>query len=137
MIIDNMSDRAQDFTDRLGGALNQFLKDRGLSESEASREMQFDRGALNTYTAGVNGRRRRPPAELLARACLLGFEFEFEGYLIVALKDGQRIVLEDRQLHLEFTREFDLANNGDTVSGLKRPPGKVELTVSLRTVSSS
>lgn len=131
-----MTDRQREFADKLGNALSNFLKTRGMSEADASRELEMERATFNTYTSGVAGKRRRPPAELLARACLLGFEFEFEGRSIVALKDGQRTVTEDKQLHLQFTREFDLGNNGETVAvGLRRPPGKVELTVSLKAVS--
>jgi hypothetical protein len=66
----------------------------------------------------------------------LGLSFQFEGHTIVALKDGQLIAAEEKQLHLEFTREFDLKNNGETVAvGLKKAPGRVELTVSLKAVS--
>lgn len=137
MIIDNMSKRGEEFADKFGIDLDQFLGGRGVSEADASRLMEMSRGTLNTYTRGVKGRRRRPTAETLARACIaLGFEFEFEGYTIVALKDGKRAQVEDKQLHLEFTRQFDLATNGGTVAvGLKRPPGRIELTVSLRDVS--
>jgi hypothetical protein len=75
MIIDTMAEDDQNFTDTFGRALDEFLKLQGLSESEASKTMDMPRGTLNTYTSGVNGRRHRPPAELLARACLLGFKF--------------------------------------------------------------
>ena len=130
------------FTENFSQALADFLKDQGMSEAAASRGMEMERATLNTYTKGAPGkdgekrRKCRPTAELLARACILGFAFEFEGHVIVALKDGQRIAAEERQLHLEFTREFDLANNGETVAqGLKKAPGRVELTVSLKAVS--
>jgi hypothetical protein len=124
------------FSDKLGLALANFLKVNGISEAEASRRFGIERGTLNTYTSGVKGERRKMPAEVLAKACLLGFELEFEGHLIVATKDGQRLRVEDKQLHLEFSRELDLTGNGGTVAvGLKRPPGRVELTVSLKAVS--
>jgi hypothetical protein len=126
----------QSFSDKLGLALSNFLKINGMSEAEASGKFGIERGTLNTYTSGVKGKRRKIPAEVLVKACLLGFEFEFDGQLIVATKDGQRLLVEDRQLHLEFKRELDLTGNGGTVAvGLKRPPGRVELTVSLKAVS--
>jgi hypothetical protein len=124
------------FSDKLGLALANFLKVNGISEAEASRRFGIERGTLNTYTSGVKGERRKIPAEVLAKACLLGFEFEFEGHIIVATKDGQRLLVEDKQLHLEFSRELDLTGNGGTVAvGLKRPPGRVALTVSLKAMS--
>src|SRR5438034_10539817 len=89
------------FSDKLGLAFANFLKVNGISEAEASRKFGIERGTLNTYTSGVRGERRKIPAEILAKACVLGFEFEFEGYLIVATKDGQRLPVEDKQLHLE------------------------------------
>ena len=121
----------------LGEALANFLKESEMSESEASKAVGMDRARLNTYTHGLaNGKRRTAPAELLAKACILGFKFEFQGHTIVALKDGQPIPAAEHQLRLEFTRQFDLGENGGTVAvGLKKPPGKIELSVSLRAVS--
>ena len=128
----------EDFAHAFGEALNSYLKTNGISEADACRRMRIERATLNTYTHGLSdGKRRRPTAEVLAKACILGFEFEYGGYQIVALKDGERsLAAEGRQLHLEFTRELDLTGNGGTVAvGLKRPPGRVALTVSLRAIS--
>ena len=128
---------ADEFADLFGEALEAFLKTHGMSESDAAGEMLMSRGTLNTYTSGVNGTRRRPPAELLAKACIvLGFEFEYEGHLIIARKKGKRAVVEDRQqLHLEFTRQIDLAQNGAITVGLRKPPGRIELSFSLKEIS--
>jgi hypothetical protein len=143
MIIDDVPEGDNSFSDKLGSALSNFIKNKGLSEEQASGALGLSgRGTLNTYTHGAKrknseqARRRKIPAEVLAKACLNGFEFEFEGHVIVATKDGQRVPTEERQLHLEFTRELDLASNGGTVAlGLKKPPGKIELTVSLKAIS--
>jgi transcriptional regulator with XRE-family HTH domain len=139
MIIDNMAD---EFADLLGNALAAFLKTEGIPEAEAARRMGIGRATLNTYTIGVkeDGKdereRRRPPAELLARACVaLGFQFEFEDHIIVARKKGKQVRGAEKKLHLEFTREIDLADNGAITVGLKKPPGKIELSVSLRELS--
>jgi hypothetical protein len=137
MIIDNMADK---FSDTLANALNAFFRTKGMSEAQAATRMEMKPATLNTYTTGAKDKgkerkRRRPPAELLARACLLGFEFEFQGYVIGARKEGQPASTEEKQLHLQFTRQIDLAENGAITVGLKRPPGKIELSVSLREVS--
>lgn len=121
MIIGRMAD---DFTDLFGDALSAFLRTKGLNESDAATRMEMGRGTLNTYTSGVKGERRRPPAELLAKACLLGFEFEYEGHTIVARKKGKRVSIEEKQLHLQFTRQIDLAENGAITVGVSKPPRK-------------
>jgi hypothetical protein len=143
MIIDNfkfVNDHrhmsADGFADLLGNALSDFLKTTEFNESRAASLMKIGRATLNTYTSGVNGERRRPPAELLAKACVhLGFEFEYEGYVIAARKKGKgRVIEESKQLHLEFKRLIDLAQNGAITVGLRKPPGKIELSVSLKEV---
>jgi transcriptional regulator with XRE-family HTH domain len=125
----------ESFARKFGDALAKFLQDHDISESEAARKMKIERGTLNTYTHDSRkGKRPLPSAEILAKACTaLEFEFEYEGFIITALRDGKRHRQED-QLNLEFTREFDLA--GDSVAvGLRRPPGRVELSISLKAVS--
>jgi transcriptional regulator with XRE-family HTH domain len=134
MIIDRMP--VDDFADLLGDAFEAFLSTQGLNQAEAATRMGMGRATLNTYTSGVNGERRRPPAEFLTKACvLLGFEFEYEGHVIVARKKGKPVAIEEKQLHLEFTRQIDLAKNGAITVGLKKPPGKIELSFSLREIS--
>jgi len=133
MIIDNMP--ADDFTNFFGDAFEAFLKTKGMSEADVATLMHMSRGTINTYTAGVKGERRRPPAEFLAKACILGFEFEYEGHIIVARKKGKRVSVEEKQLHLQFTRQIDLAQNGAITVGLKKPPGKIELSFSIKAVS--
>lgn len=88
MIIDGVAD---DFTNLLGDALAAFLRTGGINESEAATRLDMVRGTLNTYTSGVRGDRRRPPAELLAKACvLLGFEFEYEATSSLHARKGSR-----------------------------------------------
>jgi len=131
------------FSDQLGSSLASFIKSKGLSEEGAAGMLGLSgRGTLNTYTHGAKGndgetaKRRKIPAEVLARACVNGFQFEFDGHVIVATKEGEGVMTEERQLHLEFTRELDLAANGGTVAlGFKKPPGRIALTVSLKAVS--
>ena len=115
----------------------------GLSEETAALMLGLSgRATLNTYTHGAKGeraekaKRRKIPAEVLARACVNGFRFEFAGHIIAATRDGEAVGTEERQLHLEFTRELDLAANGGTVAlGFKKPPGRIALTVSLKAIS--
>jgi hypothetical protein len=139
MIIDSMAD---EFSDLFGSALEAFFQTEGIPESEAARRMVMERATLNTYTTGAKDKgkekreRRKPPAELLVRACVeFGFQFEFQDYIIAARKKGKRVPIEETQLHLQFTRQIDLAENGAITVGLKKPPGKIELSVSLREVS--
>ena len=143
MIIDKMAPTNGSFSDQLGSSLASFIKNKGLSEEEAAGMLGLSgRGTLNTYTHGAKGndsetaKRRKIPAEVLARACVNGFQFEFDGYVIVATKDGEVVLTEERQLHLEFTRELDLGENSGTVAlGFKKPPGRIALTVSLKAIS--
>jgi hypothetical protein len=142
MIIDEMPDETIDFMELFGDALLRFLTESEMSEAEASRKCSMGRATFNTYTRGAKDKksptrkRRVAPAELLAKACILGFRFEYDGHTIVALKGGQPLPLTEPQLRLEFTRQFDLGENGGTVAlGLKKPPGKIELSVSLKAVS--
>jgi transcriptional regulator with XRE-family HTH domain len=134
--MDKMPGGSDNFARVFGEALDAFLKTRGISESDAARRMEMGRGTLNTYTHGVGGKRSLPSAEIFAKACtILGFELEYGGYTIVAQKEGKRAPLEEKQLHLQFTRQIDLAENGAVTVGLKKPPGKIELSVSLKAIS--
>src|SRR5437762_10279515 len=106
MILDGMP--ADDFTDLFGEAFEAFLSTQGLHEAQVATRIGMSRATLNTYTSGVDGKRRRPPAELLTKACvLLGFEFEYEGHILSARKPGKHAPIEEKQLHLQFTRQID------------------------------
>ena len=133
MIIDGMAD---EFMDTFGPALERFLEEQSIGEAEAARLLKIDRARLNTYTHGLaDGKRRNASAEVLAKACsILGFRFEYEGYTIVALKNGAPVSIEEPQLHLEFSRQFDWAETKVGL-GLKKRPKKVQLSVTLKAVS--
>jgi transcriptional regulator with XRE-family HTH domain len=136
MIIDIVADDPLSFADAFGNAFEAFLGALGISEAEAAKSLGVERATLNTYTHGVGGKRRRPPAEILFNACAaLGFQFEYRGCRIVGVRHGAAIMPEEKQLHLQFTKRLDLAETGTVALGLKKPPGKVELSVSLRAVS--
>lgn len=125
---------ADDFAYQFGRALAKFLADQGFSEAEAGRRMKVGRGTLNTYTHGDKaGKRPMPNAEILAKACSIGFEFEYNGCTIAGLREGKRHAGND-QLALEFTRELDLTDDCVT-TGLRKPAARIALSISLRSVS--
>jgi len=94
MIIDGM--RWMIFTDFFGDAFEAFSARKDSTKPRLPTLIGMGRATLNTYTSGVDGKRRRPPAELLTKACvLLGFEFEYEGHIIVARKKGKQALTEE------------------------------------------
>ena len=106
---------SQDFARAFGDALVQFLREKGLSQSDASRRLGLGKSGkarLNTYCHdSPKGRRPKPDAEVLYRVCTeLGFEFDYKGYRISAgILNGNRseqIVKGAEQLPLEFQRSI-------------------------------
>jgi transcriptional regulator with XRE-family HTH domain len=140
-----MSLDSQDFARAFGDALVKFLRDKGLTQSDASRRLGFGKAGkarLNTYCHdSPKGKRPKPDAEVLYRVCAeLGFEFEYKGFKISAetLNGNHATPVEKpaEQLPLEFSGQFDLTDRRGTVSvSLKRPLGRVELSVYLKAVS--
>jgi len=113
-----------------------------MTETEAAGKLGLGKARINTYCHdSTDGRRSSPDAEVLYLACtVLGFEFEYNGYRInastlegVAVKSTE---MPPEQLSFEFDRQFYLTDDGGTVSvSIKRPVGRVEVSVSLRAVS--
>jgi hypothetical protein len=99
------------------------------------------KAALSTYWIDDKvGKRRKARVELLFRACVeLGFEFEYLGHRIaaetLAKPRGSRKPVAE-QLRLDFSRQFKLTEDDGLMSvRLKRHPGRVELSVSLKAAS--
>jgi transcriptional regulator with XRE-family HTH domain len=140
-----MPEDTQDFARAFGDALLNFLREKGLTQSAASKRLGLGKGGkarLNTYCHdSTKGKRPKPDAEVLYRICVeLGFEFEYKGYRISAEtlngNHSEPIEKPAEQLPLEFSGQFDLTDNKGTVSvSFKRPPGRVELSVYLKAVS--
>ena len=136
----------RDFGRVFGAALAQFLKDKGMKQSEAVRqlglEMNKGKARLNTYCRGTSkGSWPTPDARILYLLCTkLGFAFKYNGYTISAATlngNGPRPVEKPvEQLQIEFDGQFDLTDQQGTVSiSVKRPPGRIAVVLSLKGVS--
>jgi transcriptional regulator with XRE-family HTH domain len=126
------------FTAAFGDSLRAFLVSKGIDFSEAARRLGVERETLYTYWKSVNGKRRSPRVELLFRACIeFEFEFEYNGYRVSATSlantrkpPGKPL---PQQIPFNFEREFNLTeSDGNVLVHLKREPGRVELSVSLK-----
>ncbi len=132
---------SEEFARAFGDALKSFLEEKGISEAEASRRMEVESARLNTYTHdSPKGTRRTPNAEVLFRACKdLEFVFDYKGYRVTAASLGKSKSSSPKaaeQLHFDFVRQFNLTEDDGQVSvRLKRHPGRMELSVSLRAAS--
>lgn len=130
------------FARAFGDALAKFLKKEGIPQIEAAKQLGLGKARLNTYCHdNPKGRRPEPSAEVLYLVCAeLGFEFDYSGYKIsAATLNGHGVkpdVKRPEQLEFKFDRRFDLTDQKGTVSvRIKRPPGRVEVSVSLKAVS--
>lgn len=143
----------QDFARTFGNALRQFLEAKGIRQIDAARLLGLkdkhgkpNKARLNTYCHDSrSGKRPKPNAEILYLACtkLLGFYFDFNGYRIsAATLNGNRARPSEKppeQLTLRFNRQFNLTDKKGSVTEegaftvrVKRPPGRIELSVSLK-----
>src|SRR6266568_4215484 len=131
-----------DFARAFGEALDKFLRDHQLTQTEASIRLGYGkegRARLSSYCR--KRKRANPKAELLYQVCTaLGFEFEYKGYKITAASlNGHRPQLPEKapeQLRLEFSGQFDLTEKKGTSSvWFNRAPRRVDLSVYLEAVS--
>lgn len=140
------ADSQQDFARAFGDALNRFLEHKGIRQSDAAKLFGLKNGKarLNTYCHDSRkGRRPKPDAEILYLACakLPGFYFDYKGYRISAAtlngKGANRPEQPAEQLTLNFDRQFNLTEQAGSVRvTVKRPPGRIELSVSLDATAS-
>lgn len=136
---------SSDFARAFGDALVRFLRERDLSQSDASKRLGLGRSGkarLNTYCHdSPKGRRPKPAAEVLYLVCTeLGFEFEYKGYRITAAAlNGSRpepVEKVPEQLMLQFSGQFNLTDQKGTVSvKFNRPPGRVKMSIHLEQAS--
>jgi len=136
------SEDSEDFARAFGEALDKFLRDRNLTQTEASIQLGYGKegkARLSTYCR--KGKRVNPKAEVLYQVCAaLGFEFEYKGYKIsAATLNGdhpQSAGKAPEQLRLEFSGQFDLTQKKGTMSvRFNRAPGRLALSVYLDAVS--
>jgi transcriptional regulator with XRE-family HTH domain len=136
----------QDFARVFGSALAQFLKDKGMKQSEAVRELGLEmnkgKARLNTYCRGTSkGSWPTPDAKILYLLCArLGFAFKYNGYTISAATlngNGAKPVEKPvEQLQIQFDGQFNLTDQHGTVSiSVKRPAGRIAVALSLKGVS--
>jgi transcriptional regulator with XRE-family HTH domain len=129
------------FARALGEALRRFLDENGIKVTEAAARLGMNKQTLSSYwTDNAKGQRNHARAELLFLACVeLGFVFEYEGRSVSAIrpsgvkKNGEA---RRRQLVLPFMRTFELADQNGRISlSVKRPSGRVELSLSMKAIS--
>jgi hypothetical protein len=117
----------------------EFLDREQIKYADAARRMGIPPKTLNTYwNDNKDGKRNKARAEVLFMACAeLGFIFEYQGRKVGALSQSQNGTgTPPEQLSLPFARTFDLTDESGSVSvSVRRPAGRVEVSVSLKAVS--
>ncbi|PYX10722.1 MAG: hypothetical protein DMG88_01555 [Acidobacteria bacterium] len=132
-----------DFARAFGDALDQFLREKGITQSDAAAQLGLDKttgkARLNTYCHDSRkGSRPTPDARILYLLCTrLGFDFKYRGYKIsAATLNGKGLSLAEKpveQLLLQFDGQFNLTNQTGTASiSVKRPPGRIEVALTLK-----
>jgi hypothetical protein len=142
-------DPSKDFARAFGDALNDFLRQTRIGQSEAARllgieasEGQKRKGGARIYSYchdSKDGKRTKPNAEILFLACtkLPGFSFVYNGHKINAETlngNGSKPANQPaEQLTFEFERQFNLITRQGTVEvKVSRPPGRIEVSLSLK-----
>jgi hypothetical protein len=136
---------SEDFARAFGDTFDKFLKTNGISQSDAANRLGWGKAGkarLNTYCHdSPRGIRRIPEADVLYLVCVkLNFEFEYKGFRVSAAtfngNGAKPSAPQPAQLEFEYAGQFELTNPKGTVSvSFKRPPGRVELAVSLEAAS--
>jgi transcriptional regulator with XRE-family HTH domain len=133
-----------------GSALRSFLVDRGMTQVEAARTL----GLINKKSGKPNKSRLNaylsdsppvPGAEVLYLACTRfeSFKFEYNGFRIsaetIVRKEAGLRPKPPEQMAFTFNRQFNLTDKKGAVTEegvftvrVKRPPGHVEVLVSLK-----
>ena len=141
-------DPPKDFAHAFGDALNDFLQNTQMGQSEVARLLGIEAGEgqkrkggsrISTYCRdSKDGKRTRPNGEILFLACtkLPGFSFVFNGHKINAETlngNGRKPAQQPaEQLTLGFERQFNLTSRQGTVEvTVRRPPGRIEVSLSL------
>lgn len=134
------ADPQQQFARAFGDALKRYFNGLGKGSTEAAAllglEERNGKSRLNSYFYDSSaGRRTEASAQILYLACtkLPRFNFEYAGYRVTAVKVKGRGRKESAdQIPFTFDRQFDLAMDAGNVNvKVKRPSGKIEVTVSL------
>ena len=132
-----------DFARVFGAALDRFLRESGISQTQAVKalglELNKGKARINTYCRGrSDGTWPVPDAEILYLLCTkLGFSFDYQGYTITATSfNGSGPRRNERpleQLSIHFDGQFNLTDqDGAVLIDVKRPPGRIDVTLSLQ-----
>ena len=125
----------QEFAKALGNALWQYIDGR-MGQARAAEILGVRRNRLNYYLHDLpNGKRKEPASSVLYLACTKfpGFAFEHGGYRLKAVKLGEkRREKPSEQLAFSFYRQI---KTGKVNVKMKRPPGRIELSLSLGAVT--
>ncbi len=148
------SDSAEDFARAFGKALRNYLDRSGMTQVDVVKLL-----GLTTKKSGKPSKQRLnhylsnsppvPDAQVLYLACtkLAGFSFEHNGYRInaetVRREEGALPAKPAEQMAFGFRRQFNLTDKKGAVTELgafavrvKRPPGRIEISLSLNAKSS-
>jgi transcriptional regulator with XRE-family HTH domain len=115
----------QDFIRSLAKTLQTYLDGR-MKQNEAADKLGLSPQRLNNYFHTE----KEPMASVLYLACarLPGFHFDYGGFRLRAVKLGEKNRAPDTQQAFDFYREIKA---GRVKVKLKKPAGRVELSVSL------
>jgi transcriptional regulator with XRE-family HTH domain len=149
------ADSGEGFARAFGNRLRNYLAEQGMTQVDAAKALGLtdkksgkpSKSRLNKY---LNDSPSMPEAQILYLACtkLNGFNFEYNGYRInaetVRRKGAATSETQAEQMTFRFNRQFSLtARNGAITEvgafavKVKRPPGRIEFSVSLRANRSS
>ena len=149
------NDSGQDFARAFGNALRTFMSENGTSQVDVVRLLGLtDKKTGKPSKSRLNSYLQDPPtmpnAQVLYLACtrLDSFKFEHDGFRITAetLRPAGPVLKRTsaRQLTFRFNRQFDLTDKSGAITEMgvfavkvSRPPGRIELSVSLKANRSS
>ncbi len=123
---------SDDFLAELSKQLNAHLRKHDWTQVDAAVKIGEDKQRVNNYFLGNS----MPNAEMLYLMCVkLGFALEYNGYRIAAkpVNGRPKAELPERQMTFTFDRQFNLTeDNGAVAVKVRRPPGRIELSVSVK-----
>ncbi|MGO9087012.1 MAG: hypothetical protein ACLP6G_23500 [Terriglobales bacterium] len=148
MAADDNGDSGESFAHSFGKALRNFLDESGMTQVDVAKLLGLkdkksgkpSKSRLNTY---LTDSPPMPEARVLYLACtkLQGFNFEHNGHRMNVETAGRRPLPEKpaEQMAFRFNRQFSLTDKRGAVTELgafavrvKRPPGRIELSLSLK-----
>ena len=144
-LVANEPTASDGFARAFGDALRAFLDENGIGPSDAAKRLGLGKkgvSRLGTYCHdSTKGKRATPSAEMLYLICsTLDFEFAYKGCKIstptLGMNGSRGLRPQPQQLSLPFNRQFYLSDDKGTVSvSVRRPAGRVEVSISLKAAS--